>query len=86
MVWSHECSIIFAFYTSTSTRLLNEVLVVFYYHLNVGGVVIARQPKSPVTLFACNPKTTQQWEVEAMVHLLHALWLFVRLRVKERAK
>lgn len=61
MVWSHECSIIFAFYTSTSTRLLNEVLVVFYHHLNVGGVVIARQPKSPVTLFACNPKTTQQW-------------------------
>lgn len=66
MVWSHECSIIFVFYTSTctaqldySTRFWSFSITTFPYH--VGGVVIARQPKSPVMLFACNPKTTQQW-------------------------
>ena len=39
----------------------SKVTVASFYHLNVGGVSIARRSKSPVTSFVCDTKMTQQF-------------------------
>jgi len=48
------------------------------YHLNVGEVILARRPQSPVTSFEWD--TTIE-DLEAMVYPLLGLWLFVWLKV-----
>lgn len=90
MVWSHECSIIFVFYTSTCTAQLHSTQWGFGRfplppQCGRGRYSKASQKSSDAVCMQSKDNTTME-EVEAMVHLLHALWLFVRLRVKEGAK
>lgn len=90
MVWSHECSIIFVFSTSTCTAQLDSTQRGFGRfplppQCGWGRYSKAAQKSSDVVCMQSKDNTTME-EVEAMVHLLHALWLLVRLRVKERAK
>lgn len=60
-------------FTSTySTRLCSiqfrSFLIIFEYHLDVGGIVVARRPGSPLALFVCDTNTMQKWRCEAALH------------------
>lgn len=60
-------------FTSTySTRLCSiqfrSSSIIFEYHLDVGGVVVARRPGSPLALFVCDTNTMQKWRCEPALH------------------
>lgn len=42
--------------------------IIFEYHLDVGGVVVARRPGSPLVLFVCDTNTMQKWRCEPALH------------------
>lgn len=60
-------------FTSTYSTLLCSIQfrsfsIICEYHLDVGGVVVARRAGSPLALFVCDTNTMEKWRCEPALH------------------